>query len=71
MNNVTKVIDEPPPKPKIGDMEPGENGYTIPWAYNKDLRRLDESAEIVPNKFKSSTLFVTCVEKGKYEIKFT
>ncbi len=72
MNNVTKVVNEPAVMRQVGEMEPGEMGYTIPWAYNKELRRLDETAEFTTFRAGTiSTLFVKCVEKGKYEIEFT
>lgn len=71
MSNVVKVINEPAYQRQVGDMDPGEVGYTIPWAYNKNLRRLDETVEIISFKSGMNTLLVKCIEKGEYEIEFT
>ena len=68
MGNVRNVIgDIPEPAKKISDLQTGENGYTVPWAYRDG--ELD-TGFTVGEKGGTASLWVECVAPGEYVIEF-
>lgn len=70
MSNVIRIIGGPPkPERTIADMEPGETGYTVPWAYDRKSGNLNTSYRITSGGG-TACLWVECLETGKYVIEF-
>ena len=70
MSNVKRVIGGVPPvMPKIRDLEVGESGYTVEWAFNKETMELDTSFTI-GDKGGTMSLWVECIAPGEYAIEF-
>jgi len=69
--NVVRQINKPPANEKqIMEMQPGEIGYTVPWAMNNgDNINLLYHVHLKPGG--TSTLKVKCVAPGQYEIDWT
>ena len=64
MGNV-KVIGELKIERKIKDMEIGEEGYTVPWAYDANNRELNEDYPIIDifcgNNAETASMKVQCI----------
>ena len=54
---------------RIGDMERGDRGYTVPWAYNPATNNLDESYPWRSEPCGTVTMEIACVKKGKYRVR--
>lgn len=68
--NVRNIIGDAPPKEKtIADLEFGESGYTVPWAYNRDLNHLNTSFSI-GKKGGTASLWVECCGENEYVLEF-
>lgn len=55
---------------RIKDMQPGELGYSVPWAYSPNTSTLNEEFTIHPYKQGTVELPVRCLAPGSYEISF-
>jgi hypothetical protein len=51
----------------IGEMSPGESGYTVPWAYKDGVLNEDHS---IGSKDGTMSLRVECVSPGEYAITY-
>lgn len=65
--NVVFVTNLPAPTGRIGDMVPGESGYTVPWAYKDGVLNEDHS---IGSKGGTMSLRVECVDPGEYMITY-
>ena len=66
--NVKNVIGgEPEPQKTIADLQVGESGYAVPWAYENG--NLNTSFSI-GEKGGTASLWVECVSAGQYTIEF-
>jgi len=68
VNSVTGVSEESRRR-YIKDMEPGETGYTVEWAYDEKTGQLDDGFPI-SSKGGTASMRVTCVKRGVYDIAF-
>ena len=69
MSNVIGVANEPDFERLIRNMKPREVGYTVPWAWDKRTRVLNEDFHIGA-KGGTYSLRVECVEVGLYSLTF-
>ncbi len=56
---------------KIYEMEPGEIGYTVEWAFNEDTQELNTDFGIYEDAVGTVLMQVTCIKPGEYEIAYT
>jgi len=74
MGNV-KVIGELKIERKIKDMEIGEEGYTVPWAYDANSKELNEEYPIIDiycgNKAETASMKVQCIDVAGYRYTIT
>ncbi len=70
MSNVINIIgDAPPEEKKIADMQVGDSGYTVPWAYTNE-NGLNTAFTISEEKGGTVSLWIECVADGRYVIEF-
>ena len=68
-SNIVRVYGEPPQiESSIGDMPPGDVGYTMPWAVVDGI--LNESFLVQAEAFGTATLEVQCVGVHQYELDY-
>ena len=68
MSNIVRVTGYvPEPELRIGDMQPGDTGYTVPWAIKDGV--LDEDSTLTEQGGPASVK-ITCTEPHKYAIHY-
>jgi hypothetical protein len=71
MNNVKTVIGNLPPRDKkIGDMKPGDMGYIVPWAYDRETGNVRTDYTYSKTKGGTASVWIECVARGEYVIEF-
>jgi hypothetical protein len=60
---------EVPLENTIREMQPGDHGYTVPWAFNPTTNTLDERFTIGSESFGTQELRVDCVVSGVYRVR--
>ena len=67
MGNVVSVNAQPKDK-KIADMNPGEVGYAVEWAYDGEW--LSEQYTVEEKPHGTVNMRIECVKRGKYAIAY-
>ena len=70
MSNVVGIAGKiPVPDRRIADMQPGQIGYTVEWAYDSETGELDETFTL-DSKGGTCSLRVECVRPHQYSLTF-
>ena len=67
--NIVKEIGQRPEAEKIKNMVPGQVGYTVPWAVNRD--NINPEYSLRPEPGGTVQLKVKCIGVGMYELDWT
>lgn len=72
MVNVVSVtgVSQESLRRKIHEMELGEVGYAVEWAFDEDTQELNMEFTIHEEMAGTASMRVTCVGKGKYKINY-
>lgn len=71
MSNISKINNPPKPERTLRQMQPGDEGWTVPWAYNAKTETLDEKFPWRDEPGGTVDLFVRRDEAGQFELTFS